>query len=328
LKAHLTILAALVGLVHSPSAGAELTLFARYDWKDGARDVSGSPIVHDGVLEGEASVSDGKLVMSDWGGVDLGVMPELDGATVVLLRFEDVTFTELPEGATGRYSVLAGAGYDSWWVGVDFDLPPYGNRTALRFNLQGWGMDSYDAEVVVADDLVTHFDSIEYRYDGAAAPEERIAIRWNDGDWQLRGDSRIETVDTFSSLEYVRINDGGRADWDPMEAVLGPVSFYSSQVGPYGFQMPGDSNQDGQLDISDAVDLLGSLFLGDHSVLPCGDGTMAHPANKTLLDSNGDGDVDLSDAVHVLSFLFAGLPPPVLGTECTVVSGCPDVCAQ
>src|SRR3989442_4851131 len=69
----------------------------------------------------------------------------------------------------------------------------------------------------------------------------------------------------------------------------------------------GDSNDDGAVDISDAVHLLGFLFLGQSSTLPC----------KEASDSNDDGEVDLSDAIFSLSFLFtrgAPLPPP--GLEC------------
>lgn len=82
------------------------------------------------------------------------------------------------------------------------------------------------------------------------------------------------------------------------------------------------------MDISDAVCLLGHLFLGSPPSLPCGDGSVVDPANRALLESNGDGGVDLSDAVYVLSFLFLGGPPPVLGRDCTPIAGCPDICVQ
>lgn len=83
-----------------------------------------------------------------------------------------------------------------------------------------------------------------------------------------------------------------------------------------GRQKPGDCNQDGALDLSDAVCLLGNPFLGAPATLPCGDGTPGDPGNKTLMDSNGDGTIDLSDAVHILGFLFLDEPAPILGTEC------------
>jgi len=60
----------------------------------------------------------------------------------------------------------------------------------------------------------------------------------------------------------------------------------------------GDSNGDGAIDLSDAVNTLSMLFLGTGNVL-CQDAA----------DSNDDGSIDLSDAVIILSCLFLGSPP-------------------
>ena len=57
----------------------------------------------------------------------------------------------------------------------------------------------------------------------------------------------------------------------------------------------GDSNGDSEVDISDAVHILGALFLGE-GFLDC----------ELASDANGSGFVDLSDAVAILSFLFQG----------------------
>ncbi len=63
----------------------------------------------------------------------------------------------------------------------------------------------------------------------------------------------------------------------------------------------GDVNQDGSLDISDAVNLLGYLFLGERSkVTECRDSG----------DVDDRGDVDISDAVAILNFLFQGAREP------------------
>jgi hypothetical protein len=121
------------------------------------------------------------------------------------------------------------------------------------------------------------------------------------------------------------IMDSGCAGSPPMlESAEHTITVFRPSAG--GSQRPGDCNQDGKLDISDAVCLLGHLFLGAPSVLPCEGGTTADPGNKTLFDANGDGGVDLSDAVNELLFLFSGGPPPKLGTECVVIVGCPDKC--
>lgn len=100
--------------------------------------------------------------------------------------------------------------------------------------------------------------------------------------------------------------------------------FDYTEVVAGGLQVPSDCNQDGKADISDAVCLLGHLFTGNPEFLPCGDGTVSDPANRTLYNANGDASgADLSDAVYLLLFLFVGGPPPVLGLVCTPIEGCP-----
>jgi hypothetical protein len=61
----------------------------------------------------------------------------------------------------------------------------------------------------------------------------------------------------------------------------------------------GDANADGQLDISDALVILGNLFLGGEALLCPGAG-----------DFNLDGTLDLTDPVAILSNLFLGFPLP------------------
>jgi len=61
----------------------------------------------------------------------------------------------------------------------------------------------------------------------------------------------------------------------------------------------GDANDDGAIDISDAVNTLVSLFL-DRGNLRCGDAA----------DANDDGTVDISDVVYGLGYLFLGGPAP------------------
>jgi hypothetical protein len=92
---------------------------------------------------------------------------------------------------------------------------------------------------------------------------------------------------------------------------------------------PFNFNVDAAVDISDAIGLLGHLFLGGDSARPpCGDGTIGDESNIALLDANGDNGVDISDAVWMLSHLFSGGPPHVLGAidECIAIEGCPEAC--
>ena len=95
-----------------------------------------------------------------------------------------------------------------------------------------------------------------------------------------------------------------------------------------GLQRPGNINQDGSLDISDAIGLLRYLFLGTPATLPCDGGTLADAGNRALLDVNGDGGVDLADSVMILGFLFGDGPPPALGTGCVFIENCPRLCAR
>ena len=108
--------------------GEELGLFAKYDWVNGAEDTSGSRLRHDGVLDPGITVSEGKVHLQGWDGVDLGYMPELDGAQEVLLRFEDVTLKEYPDGTIDYLAVLAGGGGrgpSHWMLGMRVDDPDY-----------------------------------------------------------------------------------------------------------------------------------------------------------------------------------------------------------
>jgi hypothetical protein len=67
----------------------------------------------------------------------------------------------------------------------------------------------------------------------------------------------------------------------------------------------GDASEDGELSLTDAVRILGGLFLGQP--LDC----------EAAGDADGDGRVALTDAVRVLSHLFQGGPrPPAPYPEC------------
>ena len=94
---------------------------------------------------------------------------------------------------------------------------------------------------------------------------------------------------------------------------------------------PNDCNQDGAFDISDGVCVLGHLFLGSPSKLPCGDGTTGDPGNLLLLDSSGDGSLDLSDAIAMFNFLFLGASAPSTCADpgcddCVPIVGCASSC--
>jgi hypothetical protein len=87
----------------------------------------------------------------------------------------------------------------------------------------------------------------------------------------------------------------------------------------------GDANTDGTTNISDAITVLGFLFLGSPQALQCRDAA----------DSNDSGKLDIADAIYLLGFLFLGgpAPPPPHGQcgpdptedelECALFTPCP-----
>ena len=63
----------------------------------------------------------------------------------------------------------------------------------------------------------------------------------------------------------------------------------------------GDTNDDGSVDIADAIGLLGVLFTPGSNPLACEDAG----------DANDDGSVDVADAISILGFLFTPGTPPL-----------------
>jgi hypothetical protein len=117
-----------------------------------------------------------------------------------------------------------------------------------------------------------------------------------------------------------------RFNWQPSSVEGGTPGTEDGGLGPVGgVQIPGDTNSDGRLDMSDAVVLLFLLFDPGPLVAPCDGDLVTEGGNLQLLDVNGDRGVDESDAVAMMTYLFLSGPRPVLGTECVRVAGCPDV---
>ncbi|MCZ6792279.1 MAG: dockerin type I repeat-containing protein [Planctomycetota bacterium] len=69
------------------------------------------------------------------------------------------------------------------------------------------------------------------------------------------------------------------------------------EVTPEFFFVRGEVNGDEPVDLSDAVHLLGYLFLGG-----------APPSSRAAADVNADGRVDVTDPIYLLDFLFRGGP--------------------
>ena len=95
-----------------------------------------------------------------------------------------------------------------------------------------------------------------------------------------------------------------------------------------GIQITGDSNQDGRLDLSDALHLLRYLFLHGAQRLPCGNGGAEEVPNITLLNFDRDLLIGPSDGLAILNYFFLGGPAPERGLSCARISGCPDICVR
>jgi hypothetical protein len=91
----------------------------------------------------------------------------------------------------------------------------------------------------------------------------------------------------------------GLVQWEE-QSFAGPVQFVleSYQLGGDLSFERGDSNQDGNVDLSDPIDTLGYLFLG-----------AAAPACRDAADADDNGTLEITDPIATLEFLFLGAEP-------------------
>ena len=90
--------------------------------------------------------------------------------------------------------------------------------------------------------------------------------------------------------------------------------------------LPGDTNRDGILNVTDAVLTLRFITLGADEDTPCGDGPIDSAGNKVIVDWDGNDVVNLTDGIGPLLYLFLGGAPHVRGVECIPVPGCARGC--
>lgn len=154
---------------------------------------------------------------------------------------------------------------------------------------------------------------LDFRYEDTWYPT-------TDGD----GDSLV-VIDPWEPLETWALE----TSWGPSTVIEGtPGAEDPGYSGVGGRQRVGDSNQDGVVDLSDAISLLLRLFADGGIPLPCEGASLEDGGNLTLLDVNADAGVDVSDAVHLLDYLFRSGPAPAAGERCIRIEGCPSVCVR
>lgn len=119
---------------------------------------------------------------------------------------------------------------------------------------------------------------------------------------------------------------GLRDSWRPSFFPDGSPGQEDPTEFPMGSQLPGDSNQDAQFNISDALRLMILLFNPEGAKFPCENGKPTDIANLRVLDSNLDFRIDISDVIYNLFYLFGDGPAPRQGATCFGLRDCPDIC--
>ncbi len=116
---------------------------------------------------------------------------------------------------------------------------------------------------------------------------------------------RVAASFKLEAIGIHSVSDLARHPWtghiflvDPSQSRIFELEVFTSFV-------RGDINNDGRINISDAVDHLDSLFRGG-TRRPCDDAA----------DTNDDGRLDLSDAVVLLNRLFRGADPAAMTFRC------------
>lgn len=104
---------------------------------------------------------------------------------------------------------------------------------------------------------------------------------------------RIEVLDLLPGTYRATCGLGEGASGDVTIGPAGPEEVFFLR----GFV----SIDDWEITISDAIQILGHLFLGAPPELPCHDAA----------DANDDGKLDLTDAVYLLGYLFLGGPEQI-----------------
>lgn len=255
----------------------------------------------------------------------------------VLDRSQEIEFEDYIRGGGGYLGVHSATDteYDWAWygrlVGVHFDRHPRIQEATIHVE------DRTHASTMHLDETWIREDEW---YNFRENPRERVHVLATLDESTYSGG----TMGDDHPIAWCQDFDGGRSFYtagghtresysEPAfrQHLLGGLRFVAGfgggcgdAPGP-GAQLPGDANQDGNLDLGDPVWLLLTLFGGGRE-FPCGDGGPTHPANLALLDQDLDGTLGLSDAVSSLLYLFAGGPAHPGGTSCQPVSGCSEAC--
>lgn len=90
--------------------------------------------------------------------------------------------------------------------------------------------------------------------------------------------------------------------------------FWAGSGGGYNNCTPGDPNDDGSINVGDAVYMINYVFKGGPAPMP-------YPICSG--DANSDCVCNVGDAVYLINYVFKGGPPPLSGEEWEDLCGSP-----
>jgi hypothetical protein len=240
----------------------------------------------------------------------------------------DLEFVELKnigEASLDLTNVSFTAGIEFDFAGGDVTELAPGEMVVVVENRVAFG-SRYDAEgVLIAGEFERSLDN----------GGEEIVLTYG-------GNSAIHSFEFLDSW-YPRTDGGGYSlvvvdEEAPVSSWASPLGWRESEepggspgqddgAGPVGGrQLPGDANQDGVLEVSDALAFLRQVLPGGGGAPPC-EGPVTGGGNLALLDMTGEGALGLTDALRLLNFIFQNGPAPALGTSCVRITGCGSACA-
>ena len=255
---------------------------------------------------------------------------------------------ELPLGTQGSSLELGSAGKGSvgyqvvWRYNVPGDfLPPprdmsidvsydashieVDDKLDVRVTLKYTGYKPKTGMVIADIGVPTGFEAVKASLDALVSAKTASRV-------EVAGRKVIFYIDALEKDKPLAFTFQMRALY-PVEAD-GPLSrvyeYYDQKIEAYHHQLPvtvlngsqpprkfrrGDANNDGIVNLSDAVTALNYLFLGvwNHP----------QPLCEDAADTNDDGSLNITDPIFILNFLFLGgkappAPYPDLGEDPTV----------